>query len=217
MKPRATSAKTGATREKILLAAERVYAASGFHGMSLRDVTLMAGVNLASVNYHFGSKQKLILAIAERRLGPVNQQRRALLAAAVARHGEGPVPVEELVEAFLLPLYEVLGEKDESHLLLVRSVGQLLIDDHGRFDQIVRSFYLEVFGDFLRELGRSLPHLGMAELQVRFYTMFCMVIGSRLLHHRLSTFTPGLTTLRRRKLLMAQLHAFVVAGLTAGT
>ena len=42
------------TRERILRAAERIYAASGFHGMSLRDVTLLAGVNLAAVNYHFG-------------------------------------------------------------------------------------------------------------------------------------------------------------------
>jgi len=70
---------TESTRERILKAAERIYAASGFHGMSLRDVTVLAGVNLAAVNYHFGSKDKLILALADRRLTPINNDRLARL------------------------------------------------------------------------------------------------------------------------------------------
>ena len=48
------------TRRDLLLAAERLFAQQGFQGASLRAITQEAGANLASVNYHFGSKEGLI-------------------------------------------------------------------------------------------------------------------------------------------------------------
>ena len=60
----------GETRERILDVAERLFADSGFASTSLRDITAEAGVNLAAVNYHFGSKEALLGAILERRIRP---------------------------------------------------------------------------------------------------------------------------------------------------
>ena len=51
---------TGSTKERILGAAESLFAQRGFDGASLRQLTSAAGVNLAAVNYHFGSKEKLV-------------------------------------------------------------------------------------------------------------------------------------------------------------
>ena len=117
------------TRERILRAAERIYAASGFHGMSLRDVTLLAGVNLAAVNYHFGSKDKLIFALADRRLTPINTERLERLAKLRERHAPDPIPVGELVGALVDPMFKALRQGRNTRAITVRLVAQMMIDD----------------------------------------------------------------------------------------
>ena len=58
------------TKERILDAAEQLFGEHGPSDTSLRAITAAAGVNLAAVNYHFGSKEKLIEAVLSRRLEP---------------------------------------------------------------------------------------------------------------------------------------------------
>jgi AcrR family transcriptional regulator len=60
------------TRDRILGAAEELFAQRGFEGASLRQLTTAAGVNLAAVNYHFGSKEKLVEEVFRRRLDALN-------------------------------------------------------------------------------------------------------------------------------------------------
>ena len=60
------------TREKLLDAAERLFAEQGFDSTSLRQITSAAGANLAAVNYHFGSKDDLIVEVLDRRIKPMN-------------------------------------------------------------------------------------------------------------------------------------------------
>src|SRR3982750_3116377 len=63
------------TKERILGAAETLFARHGFAGASLRQVTASANVNLAAVNYHFGSKENLINEVFRRRLDALNGHR----------------------------------------------------------------------------------------------------------------------------------------------
>ena len=79
-----SSAEAG-TRERILDAAEALFGEKGFESVSLRDITGRAGANVASVNYHFGSKDKLIAAVIERHAVPINEERLRCLAEAEAR------------------------------------------------------------------------------------------------------------------------------------
>ena len=67
------------TRTRILDAAEELFMQHGFEGTSMRLLTAKAGVNLAAVNYHFGSKDALIEAVFRRRLDPMNAERIAEL------------------------------------------------------------------------------------------------------------------------------------------
>ena len=67
------------TRTRILDAAEELFMQHGFEGTSMRLLTTKAGVNLAAVNYHFGSKDALIEAVFRRRLDPMNAARIAAL------------------------------------------------------------------------------------------------------------------------------------------
>ena len=67
------------TRERILDAAERLFMAHGYEGTSMRQITGEAAVNLAAVNYHFGSKESLMQEVFRRRLDWLNEERLRVL------------------------------------------------------------------------------------------------------------------------------------------
>src|SRR5215470_418761 len=75
----ALDATSADTKTRILDAAEALFTEHGFEATSLRQLTTAAGVNLAAVNYHFGSKEELFQAVLTRRLDPMNQERLDLL------------------------------------------------------------------------------------------------------------------------------------------
>jgi AcrR family transcriptional regulator len=79
-----------ATKAAVLVAAERLFALHGFQSVSVRDITSAAGVNLASVNYHFGSKDALLFEIFRRRTAELNRERARMLHEATALHGGLP-------------------------------------------------------------------------------------------------------------------------------
>lgn len=91
-----------ATKQAIFLTAERLCALRGFQKVSVRDITAEAAVNLASVNYHFGSKDALLFEIFHRRASELNRERARMLHAAHDRHGGAP-PVREILEALFAP------------------------------------------------------------------------------------------------------------------
>jgi AcrR family transcriptional regulator len=91
-----------ATKAAVLVAAERLFALYGFQSVSVRDITSQAGVNLASVNYHFGSKDALLFEIFRRRTAELNRERARMLHEAAARHGGRP-PVRAILTALFAP------------------------------------------------------------------------------------------------------------------
>ena len=91
-----------ATKAAVFAAAERLFALHGFQNVSVRDITADAGVNLASVNYHFGSKDALLFEIFRRRTAELNRERARMLHEANDRHNGNP-PVREILEALFTP------------------------------------------------------------------------------------------------------------------
>src|SRR3569832_529475 len=88
-----------ATKAAVFAAAERLFALNGFQNVSVRDITAEAGVNLASVNYHFGSKDALLFEIFRRRTSELTRARARRLHEANDRHGGKP-PVRDILEAY---------------------------------------------------------------------------------------------------------------------
>ena len=202
------------TRERILRAAERIYAASGFHGMSLRDVTLLAGVNLAAVNYHFGSKDKLIFALADRRLTPINTERLERLAKLRERHAPEPIPVGELVGALVDPMFKALRQGRNTRAITVRLVAQMMIDDPRRFAQIHKTFYKPVLECYHGELQRTIPGLTSHQVNARFFCAFATVLGIRLMHESMEWFLKIRAEDRQFDILEREMHAFLRGALT---
>jgi AcrR family transcriptional regulator len=99
------------TKEQIVRAAERLFAARGLDGVSLREIGMAAGNgNNSAVQYHFGSKEQLVLAIFEFRLPYLNERRKMLIAQ------RRPNDLRCVVECYVLPILEQ-GEMEGSHYL----------------------------------------------------------------------------------------------------
>src|SRR4051812_37672664 len=94
------------TKSRILDVAEELFSEQGLDRVSVRDITVAAKVNIASVSYHFGGKEELIAAVFARRISPVNQARVAALDELEAKAGAKSPKVEQIMEAFIRPAVE---------------------------------------------------------------------------------------------------------------
>jgi AcrR family transcriptional regulator len=113
------------TRHSILEAAERCFAERGFDGVSLRAITQVAGVDLALVNYHFGSKGNLLREVITRRARVVHEDRVEALEAARHEAGTKSPSVEAIIAAFLEPLLRRLIAGDRGWRRYGRLASQL--------------------------------------------------------------------------------------------
>ncbi len=111
-------------RQKLLDAAERLFAEKGLGAVSTREIAREAGQgNHSAVNYHFGSLDKLLQAILDYRMLPLNERRRELLDALLARGEQGNL--EALLRVMIEPLAgELLRPATESRYL--RLMAQLM-------------------------------------------------------------------------------------------
>src|SRR3989440_1166893 len=91
------------TKTRILDAAEVLFMEHGFEATSLRSLTAAAAVNLAAVNYHFGSKEELFQAVLTRRLDPMNQERIDRLEKLEREASGKPLSCEKILFAMLIP------------------------------------------------------------------------------------------------------------------
>src|SRR5574337_550190 len=125
------------TRDRILGAAEKLFAERGFDGASLRQLTSAAGVNLAAVNYHFGSKEKLVEEVFRRRLDALNTARLAALAELGSTH---PATLEEVLAAYIRPALEL--SHDGNGALFIRVLARAFAEH----DDTLRRFLSENYG-----------------------------------------------------------------------
>jgi AcrR family transcriptional regulator len=153
------------TKEKILDAAEGLFAEQGYAATSLRHIIADAGVNLAAIHYHFGSKEELLGEVIMRKAGPVNQARIAMLDRFQSEAGPQPAPVERVLEAFLAPMAEVA----ERHPEFVKLMGRMHAE--GLIGTIFQRHFQALFERFNDALRRALPDLPDDELLWRVHFM----------------------------------------------
>lgn len=153
------------TRERILSAAERLFAEGGVATTSLRAITSQARVNLAAVNYHFGSKDALIEAVYERRIGPLNRARLRNLDVLETR--AEPPTVVEVVEAFVEPIVDFSAHDAKEGLVFMRLLAQTYAEAAQHFRKLFAREYAGVIKRYRAALTHALPHLGPSELEWR--------------------------------------------------
>jgi len=211
---------SGSTKDRILDAAETLFASEGFHCTSLRTLTRKAEVNLAAVNYHFGSKEALVEAMMARRLQDLNPQREALLDDVLerARHEQRPPRSEDILRAFIEPTIN-FSESGQGPRHFIAFIGRILMEP----DDALRNMFLKrirpLFERFYKAMCEALPEVPPQTVYMRLQ----MTLG--LISHvmcgidrytgtsREFPLPPGIPPIENTQQLCEVILAFVLPGL----
>ena len=149
------------TRLKILNTAERLFGEEGYKAVSLRHITAAAGVNLAAIHYHFGSKEELLDELVMRRAVPVNEERMEGLRRLKEAAGPNAIAIENLLEAFLVPAFHAADQSPDWSKLMGR------LHAEGVMPAVARKHFGPTGGCFFAEMRRALPDMPEDEMAWR--------------------------------------------------
>ena len=202
-----------ATKAAVFTAAERLFALHGFQNVSVRDITAEAGVNLASVNYHFGSKDALLFEIFRRRTGELNRERARMLHEAADRHAGSP-PVREILEALFAPPLKWADPENDRRIsvqFIIRSRSEGTAEMREALTNDVS--HLARFAD---ALVRACPDLPRETVYWRLHFCLGMVHNNRFAEFdRLHVLSDGATREGDVEALLKRMLDFAEAGFLA--
>lgn len=157
-------------RASILDAAEELFAREGPSAVTLRSIAAAGGVNVAAVNYYFGSKEKLFEEMFLRRIVPLNEERLARLKSCLAAACDKPA-LEGIVMAYAMPALQLTDAASASARAIVvqYSLGRILAMPE--VNQMLARYYARVREAFVAALQDALPHLSLQEVVWRYYWM----------------------------------------------
>jgi len=151
------------TRQRIITTAERLFARHGLDAVSVRDITAAARVNTAAINYHFGTKRGLVVAVLARRAEQLGA-RRAELLEEIERE---PNPsLREVVAALVIPTAELASDRKRGGYFYVGFLATVL--DHPEYAKLVADTFDEITNRYLAALERVTPHLPPDVREFRF-------------------------------------------------
>lgn len=187
------------TKQLILDAAETLFAKDGYPGTTMRDITGKAGVNLAAINYHFGSKQALLESVIKRRLLPLNQIRRQRLEEIKrdADEKKEKPDVEAVLRAFLEPTLRFTEEGAGSRAFIA-IIGRAMSDPDDSVRKIFHKHIKAIFDLFFEMMSAALPSLSKDALfwrvhfalgSMQFTMRICGAGLKELVHHNTDTET----------------------------
>jgi AcrR family transcriptional regulator len=156
------------TRRQIMKVAERLFAAHGFSGISLRSIVAEADVNLAAIHYHFGSKEALFEAVFERHAQRLAGSRMARLEQLVA--AKDTPSLERVLEAFLAPALRPNSPANGGSAF-ARLRGRLIAENTEFGRRLQAKYFNQSSKGYLRLIASLVPHLPEIELYWRFNFM----------------------------------------------
>ena len=202
-----------ATKLAILNAAERLVATHGFGDTSLRAITAAAGVNLAAVNYHFATKDALIVALLTRRMKPLNERRLALLDQFEAEAGSKRVAVEKILEALFRPVLELIARPSKGGRTFLRLLALCLAEPGAYLRPLVQEEFAEKTRRFHSALRRTLPQLSDVEAHWRLHFAHGAFFHSVAHAHVLELSSGGRCRLTNVDAVLERVINFCAAGL----
>ncbi|MCC6213210.1 MAG: TetR family transcriptional regulator [Burkholderiales bacterium] len=204
------------TRTRILDAAEELFMLHGFEATSMRQLTAKAGVNLAAVNYHFGSKDALIEAVFRRRLDVMNAARIAELDRLEKEAAGRPLATAAIIRAFIGAGLRMIEDARGGGRNFIRLLGRTYTDPQKQIRSLIGQLYAPAMERFKGAFERALPQMPRDELVWRMHFMF-----GTLAYTLAATDTVQLIAGCKpedrydARLLEARLTAFLQAGLLA--
>jgi AcrR family transcriptional regulator len=179
----------GSAKERILDAAEALFATSGLDGVSFRDLATAAGVSLSATHYYFDSKHAVLAEVFGRSAKAMTERRTALLAEATAG-GTGAVSLETILEAFLRPAFEVTrGDRND---VFNRLRARLAVEQSEVTREIVSAAFDRNDAAFIAVLVRTLPAISQEAIYWRFHFLVGAMLYTMSDSGQLSGLSAGL-------------------------
>jgi AcrR family transcriptional regulator len=169
------------TRERVLEVAERLFAERGLDAVSIRDIVAAAGAHLGAINYHFGTKDRLIEAVFERRLVPSAQEQLRALQAVEKSAGDGPPPLEAVLEAIFRPVVHGAMEPKRGGATFGKLMARSLVDPNPIMEKVMHSHFTPVVKRVDAALLRAMPNLTPEDVFWRMHLLMGGVHQSLLL------------------------------------
>ena len=160
------------TKRQIIRAAESLFARQGYSGTSLREITDLAGVNIAAVNYHFGSKEKLLIGILDDIVVPITSRRLELLDAGLPQS----FGVRGILDAFLRPDLEAIEQLRKRDPQLPKFVARMYTEGSDVMRQVIGRQFAENQERFVAEFERVLPGVPRSEIVWRLHCIVGIVV-----------------------------------------
>jgi AcrR family transcriptional regulator len=175
------------TRERILRTAERLFASRGFGDVSVRELAAAADVNIASIGYHFRSKEGLLAEVYRRHCEPLIAERLKGLEAALRRKGRARLSA--IIEAFIRPALQQVEVADGETFIRLRAV--LSGENSELLEKLVAQNFDTSSKAFIDALGDCLPHLARRDVCWRFHFLLGTIYYTAAGPHRILAFSNG--------------------------
>jgi AcrR family transcriptional regulator len=160
------------TQTRILDTAEELFMQHGFEGASMRMLTAKAEVNLAAVNYHFGSKDALVEAVFRRRLDPMNAERLAELDRLEQEAAGKALTPQAIIRAFIGVSLRMIEDTRGGGRTFSRLLGRAYTEPAKSIRQLIGQMYAPAMERFKAAFVRALPELSKDDLVWRMHFMF---------------------------------------------
>jgi AcrR family transcriptional regulator len=200
-------------KEKILDAAEKAIAELGFEGASLRRIVTDANVNLATVYYYFGSKERLMEEVFRRRFGPMKQEQLSRIEALMAKP-ELPT-VEQVLEAMLLPVVHFTQCGAANREIAIQLIGRVVTEPKPQAQELIRCNHTPIRAAYAEAIGKILPYLKPHEVQWRLEFIWGSLGFIMMNPCRVHIVTNGLCDARNTTQMLEQMIRFYANGLRA--
>ena len=201
----------GLTKERLLVVAGKLFADRGFDSVSLRMITDRANVNLASVNYHFGSKEELIGAVVDDIVRPVNERRLSLLSLIDYTRQD---PIRKIIHAFIDPVFDLSdsGNDDNKYYKLI---SRCIASRDDRVSSIIIKQFPEVLAQFVSSLTKALPSMDSNSAHLKIMFMAGALAHSLFHYENLLLISEGRFDLNSTEVLKSELVSFLLTGMNA--
>ena len=181
-----------AVKNRILDAAEEIFARHGYDSASMRQLTARAKVNLAAVNYHFGGKEALNTAMVSRRLRALNETRLANLDRAEREADGQPVPLHRVIELLVRPVFELSEDQSHGGAHIIRLLGRSLAEPLPFMDAVLAAEFQPTMARFSQAVRRSVPQLSPEDFLWRLSFVVGAMQHTFAVLHRMSELTSGI-------------------------
>lgn len=209
-----TSKRSHPTRERILDAAEELFARDGFAAVTVRQIMRKADADVSLAYYHFKSKRDLFEAVMMRRVGHVNRIRQEALEKVEQRHPDDLPTVEEIIAAFTEPLLSLLASDHDEWRHYFALIAQINNSTEWGGELMTR-YFDPLVARFIEALKKVLPDCDDADLYWSYHFLSGALTLTFAETGRIDNLSGGLCKSTDMAAMNARMPAFIAAGFKA--